>query len=184
MGRPSITRRTWGRWSRSRRDGEHALAGDLSASRAEFAGNGKWRRAPLNPAVVHDGRVFVAPSDADAIFAFDATTGAPAWKSNAISDDVKLSHLLGVAKDRLVATGDRVLLFDVKTGKLRHAWPDSGQSVKGYGRGLLAGDFIYWPTKNEIEILDQRTALRAVPRSSWVKPITCRGGIWSPGMVT
>ena len=126
-----------------------------------LAGSGSER--DLNPAVVHDGRVFVAPSDADAIFAFDAVTGRLLWKSDPIADDIKLSHLLGVARDRLVATGDRVLLFDVKTGKLLHAWPDSGKSLEGYGRGLLAGDFIYWPTKNEIEILDQRTAPRRAP---------------------
>ena len=139
-----------------------------------LTGNGGER--DLNPAVVHDGRVFVAPSDADAIFAFDAATGRLLWKSDPISDDVKLSHLLGVAKDRLVATGDRVLLFDVKTGKLLHAWPDSGQSVKGFGRGLLAGDFIYWPTKTEIEILDQRTALRAAPPIELGKTYHMQGG--------
>ena len=81
-----------------------------------LGGNGSER--DLNPAVVHDGRVFVAPSDADAIFAFDAGSGRLLWKSDPIADDVKLSHLLGVAKDRLVATGNRVLLFDVKTGKI------------------------------------------------------------------
>ena len=78
--------------------------------------------------MVHDGRVFVAPSDADAIFAFDAASGRLLWKTDPIADDVKLRHVLGVAKGRLVATGNRVLLFDVKTGKLLHAWPDSANS--------------------------------------------------------
>ena len=139
-----------------------------------LSGNGGER--DLNPAVVDDGRVFVAPSDADAIFAFDAATGRLLWKSDPISDDVKLSHLLGVAKGRLVATGDRVLLFDVKTGKLLHAWPDSGKSQGGYGRGLLAGDLIYWPTKNEIQILDQRTALRAEPPIRLAETYHTKGG--------
>jgi len=125
--------------------------------------NGNESERDLNPAVIHEGRVFVAPSDADAVFAFDAANGRLLWKTDRISDDVKLSHLLGVAKDRLVATGNRVLLFDVKTGRLLHAWPDSGKSLEGFGRGLLAGDLIYWPTQNEIEILDQRTGLRAQP---------------------
>ena len=88
----------------------------------------------LNPAVVHDGLVIVAPSDAAAIFAFDADSGRLVWKTDPIADEVKLSHLLGVAKGRLVATGDRVLLFDVKDGKLTATWPDSGKS-EGYGRG-------------------------------------------------
>ncbi len=137
-------------------------------------GNGSER--DLNPAVIHDGRVIVAPSDADAIFAFDARSGRLLWKSDPIADDVKLSHLLGVAKDRLVATGNRVLLFDVKTGKLMHAWPDSGKSLEGYGRGLLAGDSIYWPTSDEIQVLDQRTALRAEPPIKLRETYHTRGG--------
>src|SRR5581483_10710877 len=96
----------------------------------------------LNPAIVHEGRVIVAPSDANAIYAFDAVSGRLLWKTEPIAEDVKLAHLLGVAKGRLVATGDRVLLFDVRTGKLLSIWPDSKKSLKSYGRGLLAGDLI------------------------------------------
>ncbi|HZW33292.1 MAG TPA: PQQ-binding-like beta-propeller repeat protein, partial [Isosphaeraceae bacterium] len=116
----------------------------------------------LNPAVVHEDRVIVAPSDADAIFAFDAASGRLLWRTEPISDDIKLTHLLGVAQGRLVATGDRVLLFDVQTGKLLSTWPDSAnKSMEGYGRGLLAGDRIYWPTRTEIQVLDQRSGLLA-----------------------
>jgi outer membrane protein assembly factor BamB/tetratricopeptide (TPR) repeat protein len=114
----------------------------------------------LNPAVVHDGLVIVAPSDAGAIYAFAADSGRLVWKTEPVADEVKLAHLLGVAKGRLVATGDRVLLFDVKDGKLVATWPDSGKS-EGYGRGLLAGNRIYWPTRDRIEILDQGSGLRA-----------------------
>lgn len=116
----------------------------------------------LNPAIIHDGLVIVAPSDATAIYAFDAESGRLVWQTAPIADEVKLAHLLGVAKGRLVATGDRVLLFDVKTGKLTAAWPDSGRS-ESFGRGLLAGDRIYWPTRDRIEVLDQGSGLRAEP---------------------
>ncbi len=135
----------------------------------------------LNPAVIHQGRVFVAPSDADAIFAFDAVNGRLLWKTDRISDDVKLSHLLGVAKDRLVATGNHVLLFDVVTGKLLHAWPDSGKALEGYGRGLLAGDLIYWPTQNEIQVLDQRTSQRAQPPIRLLETYHVKGGNLAAG---
>lgn len=116
----------------------------------------------LNPAIVHEGLVIVAPDDANSIYAFDATTGRLVWKTDAIPDQFRLAHLLGVAKGRLVATGDRVLLFDVKTGKLVHTWPDSGGGLAyaGFGRGILASDKIYWPTRNEIHVLDQATGLR------------------------
>jgi len=124
--------------------------------------SGRGADRDLNPAVVHDGKVIVAPCDANAIFAFEATSGRLLWKTEPIADDVKLSHILGVAKGRLVATGDRVLLFDVQTGKLVSTWPDSGnKSMEGYGRGLLAGDLIYLPTQSEIQVLDQRTGLKA-----------------------
>jgi outer membrane protein assembly factor BamB/tetratricopeptide (TPR) repeat protein len=127
----------------------------------DHAGSGSER--DLNPAVIDAGLVFVAPSDANAIFAFDAHSGRLRWKSDPIASDVKLSHLLGVAKGRLIATGDRVLWFDAKSGRLLHAWPDSARAFEGYGRGLLAGDQIYWPTKTEIQVLDQRSGLRGPP---------------------
>jgi len=142
---------------------------------------GTGNERDLNPAVIDDGRVFVAPSDSSAIFAFDATNGRLCWRSEPISDEVKLSHLLGVAKGRLVATGDRVLLFDVKTGKLLHAWPDSGRSLEGYGRGLLAGDLIYWPTKNEIQVLDQRSGLLAEPPIKLQESYHTKGGNLAAG---
>ena len=126
--------------------------------------SGRGSDRDLNPAVVHENKVIIAPSDANAIFAFDAASGRLLWRTEPIADDVKLSHVLGVAKGRLVATGDRVLLFDVRTGKLVSIWPDSGnKSMEGYGRGLLAGDLIYWPTKSEIHVLDQRTGLKPQP---------------------
>ncbi|MFO0891044.1 MAG: PQQ-binding-like beta-propeller repeat protein [Isosphaeraceae bacterium] len=116
----------------------------------------------LNPAIVHDGLVVVAPGDAAAIFAFDAESGRLAWKSEPLAEEVRLTHVLGVAQGRLVATGDRVLLFDAKNGKLVATWPDSGK-FEGYGRGLLAGNRIYWPTRDKIEVLDQGSGLRAEP---------------------
>ena len=143
---------------------------------SQFGGGGAGSERDLNPAVVHEGRVFIAPSDADSIFAFDAQSGRLLWKSDRIAEDIKLTHLLGVAKGRLVASGNRVVLFDVKTGKLMHAWPDSGKALDGYGRGLLAGDMIYWPTQNEIQILDQRSGLRADPPIRLLETYHTQGG--------
>jgi outer membrane protein assembly factor BamB len=108
----------------------------------------------LNPAVIHDGLVIVAPDDALSIYAFDATTGRLVWKSREVD---KVSHVLGVAKGRLIATGNYVYSLDVKTGKTLRVWPDVGTGKEGFGRGLLAGDFIYWPTKSDILILSQET---------------------------
>ncbi len=123
-------------------------------------GNSSAQQRDLNPAIVHDGLVMIAPDDTANIFAFDASSGRLVWKTDAIAEDVKLTHLLGVAKGNLIATGDRVLWFDVKTGKLNHSWPDKTTGAQGFGRGLLAGERVYWPTKSEIHILDQATGLQ------------------------
>ena len=117
-------------------------------------GNGARPMREANPAVIHDGLVIIAPDDALPIFAFDASTGKTVWKTPPME---KVSHLLGVAKGRLIATGDRVYSFDLKTGKLIHYWPDGPSGFEGHGRGLLAGDSIYWPTKTDIFVLDQAT---------------------------
>jgi len=137
---------------------------------------GQGRERDLNPAVVHDGLVIVAPDDAPEIYAFDAATGRLAWKTEPIPEEFKLTHLLGVAKGQLVATGDRVLWFDVKTGKLAHAWPETAQAVQGFGRGILAGDKVYWPTRTEIHVLDQASGLKAEPPIRLQETYQCEGG--------
>ena len=78
--------------------------------------------------------VIIAPDDAGEILAFHAAAGTLAWKSPALPE---VTHLLGVANGRLIATGNRVWSLDVRTGKVtvlrpptagqgaRRAWPDS-----------------------------------------------------------
>lgn len=143
--------------------------------RREAGRGGDAAERDLNPAVVHDGLVFIAPSDSGSILAFEAQTGRLKWRTDSIPDEVKINHLLGVAHGRLVATGDRVLLFDVRDGKLLRAWPDSG-TREGFGRGLLAGDRIYWPTRNEIEVLDQREGGRVAPPIKLAETYRTTGG--------
>lgn len=110
-----------------------------------------------NPAIVHEGRVIVAPDDSQAIFAFDAVTGKLVWRTGPMPD---VTHLLGVAKGRLIATGNHVWSIDAASGKVLRCWPEDQRGYDGYGRGILAGDQIYWPTKTEIHVLDQASGLR------------------------
>lgn len=116
----------------------------------------------LSPAIVHDGVVYVAPTDSQHITAFEAGSGRFLWKSS--EPLPKVEHILGVAKGRLIATGDRVWSIDIRNGKILVAWPDNQNGFTGAGRGLLAGDHIYWPTKTEIHVLDQATGTRALHR--------------------
>ncbi len=108
----------------------------------------------LNPAICVDGLVVVAPEDSSSLFAFDASSGHLVWKTQPVP---QVAHVLGAAKGKLFATGDRVYTFDLATGRVLRAWPEAGLGVEGAGRGLLAGDFVYWPTKTEIVVLDQET---------------------------
>lgn len=153
-----------------------------SYPRQDASRMGQSTERDLNPAVVHEGRVLVAPADADSILAFDAATGRLLWKTEPIADDIKLAHVLGVAKGHLVVTGDRVVLLDVATGKVAGSWPDApNRSHEGYGRGLLAGDLIYWPTKTQIEVLNQQNALRAAPPIELQKVYGTHGGNLAAG---
>ena len=139
-------------------------------------GMGPGRERDLNPAIVHDGLVIVAPDDSPAIYAFDASTGRMAWKTDPVPEEVKLTHLLGVAKGYLIATGDRVLWYDAKNGKLAHSWPDNARAAQGFGRGILAGDRIYWPTETEIHVLDQSSGLKADAPIKLQETFQCKGG--------
>lgn len=115
-------------------------------------------RRDLNPAVYADGLVYVAPADSPHLFALEASNGAMRWKSAPLPDVV---HLIGVAKGHVFASGDRVWTIEASTGKILRSWPDSGTGYEASGRGLLAGDYLYWPTSHEIHILDQKNGLRS-----------------------
>jgi hypothetical protein len=105
----------------------------------------------LNPCVYHRGTLLVAPSDSEHILAFDAATGQKLWDSELAEDAV---HLLGVGGGNLVASGDHLWWIDVDGGKVVAKWPD--QSPHGYGRGILAGDKIYWPTRDALYVFNQK----------------------------
>ena len=73
-------------------------------------------------------------------------------------------HLLGVGKQHLLVSGECLYWFDVDTGRLRGRFPASFHAgpgharpqPRGYGRGVLAGEYVYWPTREAIYVFDQR----------------------------
>jgi outer membrane protein assembly factor BamB len=71
--------------------------------------------------------------------------------------------MLGVAHGNLICTGKQVVAIDIATGRLVWQWSD-GSGLSGFGRGILAGDYVYYPTKTHIYILDQRTGVLAKPK--------------------
>lgn len=116
-----------------------------------------WQRGP-NPCVYDRGTLLAAPADSPRIFAFDAATGQMLWQTGTEVEDA--SHLLGTAGDWLIAGGRRLYWISLKEedrGRVKHVWPD-GAEGPGYGRGVLAGQSILWPTRDKLYVFDQQTA--------------------------
>lgn len=110
-----------------------------------------------NPCLYYEGVVFAAPTDSGRVFAFDADTGAVKW-SRELKGGARA--LLGVGQGRLILSGDQLWALDAETGNM--VWPtlDSGSfstdpEARGWGRGILAADVVYWPTREEILVFDQ-----------------------------
>jgi cellulose synthase operon protein C len=108
-----------------------------------------------SPCVYHDGLLYAAPSDTPAILAIDAETGKTAWEQKQLPDAL---HILGVVATHLIVEGERIASVDVATGHVNWIWPDSDRAgIRGMGRGVVAGNEIFWPTRNEIYVIDPRT---------------------------
>ncbi|MBM3998435.1 MAG: hypothetical protein FJ297_02640 [Planctomycetes bacterium] len=114
----------------------------------------------LTPPVVANNRMFAAPMDSDRLFALDAVSGQLLWASSA-ETATDIVHILGVTDDDVIASGDCLYWFDLRTGALRCRFPPTSgttpgrsgfarPSPRGYGRGLLAADGIYWPTRDAL----------------------------------
>jgi outer membrane protein assembly factor BamB len=108
-----------------------------------------------SPCVFHDGLLIVAPSDAAPFFALDAVTGKLVWEQDGLRD---VLHVLGVSGRNLIVSGKRIAAVDVLSGRINWAWPESEQAgIRGMGRGVIAGNEIFWPTRNEIYALDPKS---------------------------
>ena len=123
----------------------------------------------VNPCVYHQGRVFFAPIGTSSLYCFDAETGETLWQNR-----IPAEHVLGVAKGLLIVTGNRVFGVDIKTGQV--AWQFPENQPKGVGRGMLAGDYVYWPTSSEIHVLEQASGLRAAPPISLLEGLRTKPG--------
>ncbi len=113
----------------------------------------------LNPCLYDRGRIIVAPTDSESILAYDAASGLLLWETNLAKDVV---HLLGVGGDALWASGEKLWRLDLASGKVNYPWPE-GPTPKGFGRGMLAGNKVYWPTMQAIRVFDQRTGQEHAP---------------------
>ena len=117
----------------------------------------------LAPCLVWHDLVFIAPSDSARLFALEAATGQLAWAlPPAAADDAV--HLLGVSDETLIAGGDSLYWIDAYTGRLLAQFPPgrlggaeiAAPSPRGFGRGLIAGSHVWWPTRDAIYVFEAR----------------------------
>ena len=78
-----------------------------------------------------------------------------------------VTHLLGVVDNVLIASGARLYwigLQGAEAGGILSRWPESSDAV-GRGRGIVAGNAVYWPTRRGILVFDasKRTMIREYP---------------------
>jgi outer membrane protein assembly factor BamB len=109
----------------------------------------------LSPPVFADGRLYVAPADSDHLYCLDPQTGASIWERERLD----VVHLVGVGQGRLIFTTWRnPRLGQLHAGGLRavmandgsdsRGWvlPDDGGGLVPFGKPLLVGDLVLWPT--------------------------------------
>jgi outer membrane protein assembly factor BamB len=108
--------------------------------------------------VVRRGVWYAAPQENDRVFAIEIHTGRLLWESDPLVDEFACSHLLGFAKGALIASGRGLVWLDEIDGSWRGHRPEPGQQVSpGYGRALLVGEEILFPTEQELLVFDQAT---------------------------
>jgi len=114
----------------------------------------------LCPPVYEDGRIFVAPTDSDHLFCLDVATGRRLWERTGL----EVVQLLGIANGRLIVTTDGPLRgirgLNVQDGsdQAPHGWTQHDEGgLTTFGRGLIAGERVFWPTRQGVFVLAAKT---------------------------
>jgi outer membrane protein assembly factor BamB len=102
--------------------------------------------APSDP-VLADGRLVVAPSDSHHVVCLDAASGEELWKAPVTPET---THLVGVAADRVILGGKKVLCYDLTPngGVPRLMWQKS--LADGGPRGFVRGRHVYVPSGDTV----------------------------------
>jgi outer membrane protein assembly factor BamB len=109
----------------------------------------------LSPCLYAEGRLYVAPADSGRLLCLDPLTGGTLWQR----DSLNVVQLLGVGKGRLIfstwrgpsdgSTGSGGLRAVMAgDGDDEGGWlvPGDEKGLQPYGRGVLAGGLVLWPT--------------------------------------
>lgn len=128
----------------------------------------RFRYRDLSPCMVTGTQVICAPQDCPEIFSLDATTGDLLWSTDAERVD-EATQLLGVSGESIIVAGDRIFWLQRSSGRVLAAFPAGSTSdvssslpaPRGYGRGIVGAQHVYWPTQHEIFVFDADQAGRA-----------------------
>lgn len=130
---------------------------------AAYPESQRFRYRDLTPCLVEQDVVYCAPADRPEIFALDASTGDLLW-STVPEHSADVVHLLAAADGELVAAGDRVVWFDLATGRSLASFP-TGAAAKpeegvgqprGQGRPWCTHDCVYFPSRNQISVMGRK----------------------------
>ena len=124
------------------------------------------------PPLVSEGVAFIKPNDSDELLAIDIVTGAMLWSRSLPSQIV---HLLGATGRDLYVSGDQLWCLDTMTGQMVWQFGYDDPAGFGYGRGVVAGDHIYWPTHESLYTID-RFSGQAVQRYPLAEVLGASGG--------
>jgi hypothetical protein len=79
-----------------------------------------------------------------------------------------VAHLLGVANDQLIMSGACLYWLNAYSGRFLAQFPENGTFAQGLelpnphgaGRGVLAGDVVYWPAQTNTDAASETHALQ------------------------
>ena len=84
--------------------------------------------------------------------AIDSQNGLIRWQQR-LRGGVR--HLLGVGQGRLIVGGNRLWGLDYRTGRIAWTTGYEDPAGYGYGRGMLVQQTVWWPTRDEIFVVNQ-----------------------------
>jgi outer membrane protein assembly factor BamB len=115
--------------------------------------NEKERREN-SPCLFAQNIVVAAPGDSNQLFAIDSQCGTTLWR-RALPGGV--DHLLGTKDGLLFVSGEILWGLNLATGEVVWHVGFTDPASFGFGRGILAGNVVYWPTREDIYVVDQAT---------------------------
>ncbi|HET6328911.1 MAG TPA: PQQ-binding-like beta-propeller repeat protein [Planctomycetaceae bacterium] len=115
-------------------------------------------RRENSPCLFAQNIVVAAPGDANTLFAIDSRCGTILWRRTLPGG---VEHLLGTKDGVLIVSGQSLWGLNLATGHAVWHLGYLDPASFGFGRGILAGDVVYWPTREDIYVVEQATgALR------------------------